>query len=164
MGLWLHRLIGPRRRWRPRLVGSIHWRWRAPTDHDVVTGLATYAEMQPEFNDAAVVRMPLSVGSGWAQDRRERVDRGFPQVDPVAARVCEDGEIEPHRPWVRRLKVNQLVVQLLFVVRDALHGCRRGCQCRHGEDGRGMGRIAPGRLVSRTSRRGQVRLTSPTWQ
>jgi hypothetical protein len=34
------------------------------------------AEVQAEFDDAAVARMPLSVGSGVAQDRRERVDRG----------------------------------------------------------------------------------------
>jgi hypothetical protein len=37
---------------------------RAHRDHDVVTGLATYSEVRTEFNDAAVARMPLWVGSG----------------------------------------------------------------------------------------------------
>jgi hypothetical protein len=87
------------------LPGSVHRRTlRAHRDCDVVAAIGSCAEVQAEFDDAAVARMPLSVGSGVAQDRRERVDRGFPQVEPVAVRTHEESELHPHGPGAERLK------------------------------------------------------------
>jgi hypothetical protein len=69
----------------------------AHRDCDVGTEIGACAVVQAEFDDAAVARIPLPVGPGGAEDRCER-DGGFPEVDPVAVRADEEGEVQPHRP------------------------------------------------------------------
>jgi hypothetical protein len=50
--------------------------------------------MQAEVGDPAVLRVPIPVGTGAAEEWVQRVDRRLPEAKPVAQRADSEGDLQ----------------------------------------------------------------------
>jgi hypothetical protein len=72
---------------RDRLVGG-------DRDYDVVAERRVDVDMQAEAGDPAVLRVPIPVGTGAAEEWVQRVDRRLPEAKPVAQRADNEGDLQ----------------------------------------------------------------------
>jgi Asparagine synthase len=85
---------------RDRTAASRKWLKHAhggggDTDRNLVAGSGFDGQVQAQFGDPAVERMPGAVRIGAPEERVERVDRLLPEVQPIPAWANLEGELEP---------------------------------------------------------------------
>jgi hypothetical protein len=89
-------------------------RVRCHGDHGVVVQGRINLAVQTQFDDAPIAWMPWPAGFGAAEDVIERVDRWFPQIQPVAPTADGEAELQRDRPAGERCGGAELVMDLLF--------------------------------------------------